>query len=164
MNLEGEGNLEVTGDSLPPTADAKRVKCYRIQDCVGRGPFRPGFSKLWADEDFAPGMVPMPTWMEEFGIDACTRLGQPGESFGSAVRSPAEIGKWFSYSERNRLRKFGFHLVEISGARIMAESEHQLLIATSKALKACSKVLPWSYIDRSPLETRSVGEVSEPSQ
>jgi hypothetical protein len=147
--------VDPKGDLVPATlrsaGPAAGEKFYRVQDCIGRGPFRPGFSAIWADEDFAPGMLPMPTWMEEFGVDACLRLGTRGESFGSAVRTPAEIGKWFSYSERNRLRKLGFRLVEITGARVLAESENQALIASPKPFRDVSKALPWSFVDRPPL-------------
>jgi hypothetical protein len=39
---------------------------FRVQDSRGRGPFAPGFSRQWADREFAPGMVALPTWIEEF--------------------------------------------------------------------------------------------------
>ena len=35
------------------------MRVFRVQDANGRGPFRPGFSREWCDDDFAPGMLPL---------------------------------------------------------------------------------------------------------
>ena len=41
------------------------MRIYRIQDAEGRGPYRPGFSNKWLDENpRALGLLP---WFEEFG-------------------------------------------------------------------------------------------------
>lgn len=106
------------------------MKVYRIQDLEGRGPFKPGFSKFWCDEYFAPGQKALPTWMEKFGHDAIDRLARPGERyFGSAVRTMNKLDEWFSRQEQEKLLQFGYNSVVIIGGRILAESENQLLIA-----------------------------------
>src|SRR5262245_6350137 len=71
----GDGTKErMGGDAV--------TRVFRIQDAEGRGPFKPGFSNRWTDEDFAPGMKPMPPWGDEFGWDLIERLGYPDEHFG----------------------------------------------------------------------------------
>lgn len=118
---------------------------YRIQDADGRGPFRPGFSQKWADDDFAPGMKRLPTWGQEFGNDLITRTGFAHEHFGSAVRNLDDLGKWFSPSEMHRLHFLGFHIVMMRAGRILAESENQLVIARRHPLRSHIHVVPWPF-------------------
>lgn len=121
-------------------------RIYRIQDNEGRGPFRPGFSRQWADEVFAPGMIPLPTFMEEFGCDIIDRLGRPAEFFGSGVRKLADLGKWFSTTERQRLAVLGFGIRTMKVSRILAESENQLVFARSMPLTFRATLIPWSEL------------------
>lgn len=116
---------------------------YRVQDLAGRGPFKPGFSRKWADQDFAPGIVPLPTFMEEFGVDIIERLGQDGEHFGSAVRTLEQINKWFSSTERRKLNRLGYRLVKMEADRILAESKNQLLIARKRPFHRDILVVFW---------------------
>lgn len=100
-------------------------RVFRIQDKDGRGPFRPGFSKMWLDEDIGD-RVALPSWIEEFGADAFAQA--PGGSCGfSAVRTINKIRDWFTDTERQRLYGFGFYLVEVPDAHVIRESEHQVL-------------------------------------
>lgn len=119
------------------------MRVFRIQDQDGRGPFKPGFSKYWADSDFAPGMKALPPFMEEFGPDAINRLAMPGERhFGSAVRGVGKLREWFSDAERERLAGLGYYIGAIDHARVLAESENQLLIASRVPFSSCV-VVPW---------------------
>jgi hypothetical protein len=110
------------------------ISVYRIQDHEGRGQFKPGFSAIWSDEFFVPGVEAMPTWIEEFGHDLVERLGFPGEHYGSAVRTLPEINKWFSANEQERLRRMGYNIVSMTVDRILAESKNQLVFARKKPL------------------------------
>lgn len=107
---------------------------YRVQDHKGRGPFKPGLSKRWADEVFAPGQEELPTFMEEFGNDLIERLGRPGEYYGSAVRSADKIKRWFSEAERTKLHKLGYRLVSMKADRVLAESSNQIVFARRRPL------------------------------
>lgn len=86
------------GRGLDKTAFA----LYRIQDADGRGPFRPGFSKNWADENFGPGVESLPTIMEDFGETVLRSLNNPAEHYGTAVRKPIQLCRWFSKTEMER--------------------------------------------------------------
>jgi hypothetical protein len=91
----------------------EKTTVYRIQDDVGRGPFRPGFSHRWADDSFTAGCKAFPTWMEEFGDHLIQKRGRPGEHFGSAVRSIEKLCEWFSPTERLKLAAMGFNAVSV---------------------------------------------------
>lgn len=120
------------------------MKVYRVQDAEGRGPFKPGFSKVWCDPDFAPGQKALPTWLEEFGHDAIDRLARPDERyFGSAVRKIGKLREWFSDSERQKLKELGYNIAAIRGGRILAESENQLLIARHTSFATNCLIMPW---------------------
>lgn len=100
-------------------------RVFRIQDREGRGPFRPGFSRLWLDADIGD-RARLPSWIEEFGEDAFD--GVPDRACGfSAVRTIEQLRAWFSDGERRRLHEFGFAAVEVPDANILRASEHQVL-------------------------------------
>lgn len=120
---------------------------YRVQDEDGRGPFRPGFSCEWADEEIAPGMDALPTWPEEFGCDLIDRCGRRGEHFGTAVRSAKLLGKWFSATERHRLQMLGFNAVRLRTNRVLAESENQLVFARTRPLNRGAIIIPWPVVN-----------------
>lgn len=113
---------------------SERPIVFRIQDRKGCGPFKPGVSKKWCDDDFGPGVKNHPTMMEEFGHDLIDRKGLPGEHYGTAVRDVEKLAEWFSASEREKLRKLGYRVVSMKIDRILAESPNQLIFARHKPL------------------------------
>jgi hypothetical protein len=119
------------------------MSVYRVQDHNGRGPFRPGFSQVWCDKDFAIGVWPHPTWMEEFGADLILKHRQPGEYYGSAVRTREALNGWFSSTEQRRLKHLGFKIVEMDIARVLAESTCQLVVARFVPLYVGITIHPW---------------------
>lgn len=122
------------------------VRVFRVQDARGKGPFQPGFSRFWADAHFAPGMKPLPTWMEEFGADLVDKSSSPDEHVGSAVRTLSDIGKWFSASERARLESLGFNVVALNVGRVLAESENQLVFARSAPCNRGATLIAWAAV------------------
>jgi hypothetical protein len=123
--------------SIPTT------RVYRVQDGEGRGPFRPGFSRHWADETFRGRVKPFPTWMQEFGADLIERLGKGDEHFGSAVRTPEKLCEWFSPMERAKLALLGYSAVSLSIYRVLAESENQLVFARKFPLHRDALIIQW---------------------
>lgn len=121
---------------------------YRIQDDVGRGPFRPGFSHQWADDSFTAGCKCFPTWMEEFGETLIQRRGRAGEHFGSAVRTIDKLCEWFSPTERLKLAAIGFNAVSVPIDRVLAESENQLVFARKLPLHWGVVTIPWAVVPR----------------
>lgn len=125
-----------------------KATVYRIQDDVGRGPFRPGLSQHWADDSFTAGCKEFPTWMEEFGEHLIQKRGRPGEHFGSAVRSIDKLCEWFSPTERLKLAAMGFNAVSMPIDRVLAESQNQLVFARNLPLHWCVVVVPWTVVPR----------------
>jgi hypothetical protein len=120
------------------------TRVYRIQDSEGRGPWRPGFSCLWADSGFGPGVENLPPWTKEFGPDLLARRGLPGEYYGCAVRRLSDLSRWVSATERQKLAALGFEVVSLRPDRVLAESRNQLVFATRVPLKrAAATVVPW---------------------
>lgn len=117
---------------------------YRIQAKDGRGPYRPGFSQVWCDDDFAPGVQPLPTWMEEFGYENVVKRARRDEQIGSAVRAVGNLDKWFSRAEQERLAALGFFIACITRVRVLAESENQLVIARRVPFCKKYRVIPWN--------------------
>lgn len=101
---------------------------YRVQDSEGRGPFKPGFSKLWVQtrtdhENLQP-------WFIEFGrID---RDVLTGETSGSACRSIEQLRRWFTKGEYRKLKKYGYKAVKMNVDRIIAESTIQCFVGRAK--------------------------------
>jgi len=114
----------------------------RVQDASGRGPFRPGFTHEWADTVFIPGQDPLPPWFAEFGFDLLDST-EHGEHVGCAVRTHAQICRWFSAPERARLSALGFSVVETRAGRVLAESENQLVFANRMPLRYGVVTKPW---------------------
>lgn len=109
------------------------ARVFRIQDCEGRGPFRPGFSTMWLDDDVGD-RVALPSWIEEFGDDAFDGVPDGAHGF-SAVRSLDKLCEWFTASERSRLYTFGFSVVEVPNANVIHESQHQVLCWREQPLR-----------------------------
>lgn len=95
----------------------------RIEDAERRGPYRPGVSHLWADEEGPP---PPPPWGVEFGMGILD-LRKPGENMQCGFRDEAQLRRWFSLPELYRLQLLGYRIVEVDAVRIVAESKHQVV-------------------------------------
>ena len=135
--------IRASGEDYDASTVIGSPRVFRVQDREGRGPFKPGFSKMWCDDDFAPGQENLPTFLEEFGFDIIDRLGKPGEYYGSAVRTIAEICRWFSATERARLASLDYNIVSLRANRILAESKNQLLIARRAPLANGAIIVSW---------------------
>jgi len=122
------------------------ARVYRIQDREGRGPWRPGFSRVWCDAEYGPGVEPLPPWGVEFGLALIERRGLPGEHYGCAVRKPQELRRWVSATERRRLAELGFNVVSVRADRVLAESRNQIVFASRTPLARAAIILPWGVV------------------
>lgn len=110
-------------------------KIYRVQHKKdGRGPYRPGFTFQWLDtnrDDYE-----RPPHFMEFGHDFLDRI--PFRfSAGSGFRDLEQLKKWFSNSELNKLKDFGFKVVKLKVNRIIEESDKQLFFVSSRHMIDC---------------------------
>lgn len=128
-----------------PNSEEEAV-LMRIQDQSGRGPWRPGFSMKWIDPDkddslCPPMFVEFPKW--RMAIDRAAREGLV--HFGCCVRGEEGLLRWFTREELNRLRGFGFNIVDASRLVPICESDSQI-IAASRWPLSYLPVLPWHEV------------------
>lgn len=124
------------------------IRVYRVQNVEGSGPFKPGMSKFWADDDFQDDCKPHEIWPVAFGADLIHRKGRDGEHFGSAVREVHKIREWFSDAEAARIGLLGYQLVALNVDRILAENDAQLVFARRQPLANGAIVVPWPQKER----------------
>lgn len=101
---------------------------YRVQDADGRGPFKPGFSKVWVQE--RKDHENLQPWFVEFG-----RVDQKvitGETAGSACKTLEQLRRWFTKKEYKQLQKYGYKAVKMEVNRIIAESDIQCFVGRAK--------------------------------
>lgn len=113
---------------------SERQMIFRVQDKDGRGPFKPGFSKHWLDHELH---CQHRSWIEEFGLEILSNRKE-GEYLACGCRSMQKIREWFSDSELERLRDFGYDIVTIDIDRVIAESDNQVVFARRRPLKFLS--------------------------
>lgn len=107
---------------------------YRVQDVDGRGPWRPGFSRIWVQEraDHA-NLLP---WPQEFGMGILPRGDWPfGKHFGCACRTLEQLRRWFSPQEYATLQSYGYQAVQMEAARVLAESQIKLVFQRPRPLR-----------------------------
>lgn len=103
---------------------------YRIQDKDGRGPWKPGFSSKWVeDREDHEKLLP---WYVEFGpVHERLLFGEVG---GSGCLTLKQLRRWFTASEYETLKKFGYYAVKMEVGRILAESDIQCVFGRAKPL------------------------------
>ena len=118
---------------------------YRVQDPEGRGPFRPGFSRYWLDEDLGERSR-LPSWGEEFGHDLISKNYRKRHHYGSAVKTLHEVTIWFSASELLRLKLYGYSVVKLQADRILAESTVQVVFERKKPFNIGAEIIPLAHV------------------
>lgn len=117
------------------------TRVYRIQDAEGRGPYRPGFSGRWTDDDHHRN----PPFYVEFGlpIGSIAKRFKMDESGGCAFRKIDDLTRWFSVPERSKLEGLGYFIASMEVDRIIAESRNQVVFARRKPLWTDYLLVPW---------------------
>lgn len=110
---------------------------YRVQDREGRGPYRPGFSQRWADED---GPDCPPWWIEtgESMEAAMSRMSDPSLHYGCGFDTLAQLHQWFTRGELRRLDRLGFKLVSFAPDKIIARTDRQVVFGHGSRLASLS--------------------------
>lgn len=106
------------------------VTVYRVQDLNGRGPYQRGFSDVWVRGN--PDDRELPAMLDEFpGI---LERFTPGMWCGCGCRTIEGLRRWFIPEEYRILKRHGFHAVRMTVARIVAESDAQLVFERGQRL------------------------------
>ena len=101
----------------------QQMKVYRLQDENGRGPFKPGFTRYWAENRDRPLDI-----ISAFGLSWRAEIPR-GWAVGCACRSLQELDRWFSLTERERLFDMGYRIVALKPDMILREGDGQVIIA-----------------------------------
>ncbi len=104
----------------------------RVQDSRGRGPWRPGLSSQWCDNNRDFGLPAIFVDLPDFSR-IVQRAYQCGLHFGCATRQE-RFCDWFTPREQARLAVLGFHVADASRAEILAETINQVLIGSPRPL------------------------------
>ena len=117
------------------------VVAYRVQADDGRGPWRPGWSHTWIDDE-APADRLTETIMDLMPINELMAL--PAEmSWGCACRTQDALMRWFTLRERTRLGAAGFYPVRLNADVVLAESPWQMLIGRTRPFSEGATRLRW---------------------
>ena len=116
--------------------DARRLRMnemqriFRVQDRKGIGPYKPGFTVTWYDEDCRA--LQRPAFYTEFGTAIVGKIHLHSLNkfqCGCGFRTLEQLHAWFSNSELDKLFYFGYSIVTMVPDAILAESEKQLVFA-----------------------------------
>jgi hypothetical protein len=115
---------------------------YRVQAQDGRGPWRPGFSKYWIDEDSQrPLQLDVVT---AFGLVWLNKIPR-GWSAGCGCRTIDALFKWFTPTEQRRLADFGYTPVLITADKIIEENADQVIFARRRPFNESVIVMKWQH-------------------
>lgn len=123
-----------------------RIFVYRVQASDGRGPWRPGFSERWIDNDAPVGRL-SETIMDLMPIRELRSLPDTMH-YGCACRTLTGLRDWFTAIEIARLESLGFYPVRINVDQILAESPWQMLVGRVRPFADGASRLRWNA-DRS---------------
>ncbi|MEM9717331.1 MAG: hypothetical protein AAF826_12525 [Pseudomonadota bacterium] len=106
----------------------------RMQDANGRGPWKPGFSDKWVDNN---RRFDLPALQEDFGVDFAPMVDAAfnrGLHLGTAVKGQEKFNMWFTPSERVKLAMFGYRIVDASSCEVLGETNWQVIIGSPNPL------------------------------
>ena len=118
------------------TQSGESITLYRVQDSDGRGPYKPGISHIWSDQDSTAGAP----YFEEFGWQILDTIPQ-GMHSGCAFQTMDQLHAWFSQAELNRLLRMGYQIVTVKADGIAAQSDRQTVFWCRRPLKFATPFL-----------------------
>lgn len=105
---------------------------YRIQDEIGRGPWRPGFSSHWviSRDDHC---YLLPYYVEFMKMPDLFECNQD-HYVACGCRTIKQLKRWFIKQEYKTLLKYGYRAVVLDAEKIIAESDKQCVFRRTKPL------------------------------
>lgn len=122
------------------------TRIYRIQDVQGRGPFKPGHTRLWADPTKISQPIGLIYQHSLTELRAMMREKAPDLALGFGCRSFEQLTAWFTVSEFRRLDALGYMLAAMDVDVIVAENKNEVLFG--RALPLNSAVATESLLER----------------
>lgn len=90
-----------------------KTTVYRIQDKDGRGPFKPGYTDTWLDNDrtfFPKAPIREQQWIQ--------KIADPDFHIAFVCETIDQLKNWVSETEYARLKKDGYNAVKIAVDKI----------------------------------------------
>lgn len=115
-------------------------RVYRVQDAQGRGPWKPGFSAHWIDQNSDQRL--QEDVLSAFGLSWREEI-PAGWHCGCACRTLEQLFAWFTPVEMRRLEAFGYAPVSIDADMIIRENSDQVIFARRRRLNKGAILLPW---------------------
>jgi hypothetical protein len=110
---------------------------YRIQDSMGRGPYKPGFSQLWTEdrpdsefEQLKPIYSEFPHFLQK---------STPGYHLGVGCLTIEQLQRWITPSEWQTLQNYGYDCCIIQPDRIVEQSNIQCIFECRLPIRSCVK-------------------------
>lgn len=132
----------MANSTTTPLSPSRRETLYRVQAADGRGPWRPGLSKYWVEDDSEERLKRHPDILTAFGWKWRAEIPY-GWACGCACRSLEALMSWFTPLERQRLESMGYAPVALMADKIIRESAEQVLFARRDALHVNVAPLSW---------------------
>ena len=111
------------------------TEIVRIQDRDGRGPWKPGFSRVWVED--RPDHDLLVPWYQQFGWVQSKCI--VGMYMGCGCRTVEQLRRWFTPTEYSRLLTHGYRAVRLDVGRILAESDIQLVFELARPLREAAR-------------------------
>lgn len=127
------------------------MKIIRVQDRFGRGPWRPGLSSKWVDDNRDFSLPPIFLEIPNFA-SICDKAHANQLHVGCAVVAE-RFQDWFTKSEIKKLRGLGFRPVNATLCIILAKTPTQILIASKSPLSKLTR-LSWQFGANLKIEAR----------
>jgi hypothetical protein len=107
---------------------------YRVQDSDGRGPWKPGTSHRWVDNDQPHDRwAHLLPWYAQFG--PVHEKVMSWEHGGCGCLTVECLRQWFTPGEYRKLLDLGYRAVSMRVDRIIAQSDIQVYFGREKRLK-----------------------------
>jgi hypothetical protein len=114
------------------------ITIYRMQDRSGRGPWKPGFSKMWVEDRTEEEFAALKAIQEL--VDYAT-LSEPKGHRGCGCRTLAQLRRWFTPTEYARLLDWDYTCVQMEVDRVLFSNDVQVLFERRKPLRKDIRVV-----------------------
>lgn len=108
-------------------------KIYRVQDAEGRGPWKPGFSQVWATDRPESEIAKLIPIQQDFPNLRQIIENNAGKHFGVGCTSLPQLRHWITEAEYATLLKHGYQCVSLA-AEIIAMSDIQCVFCRHRPL------------------------------
>lgn len=109
-----------------------RPTVFRIQDYLGKGPWKPGFSMAWASDRTSDDYLKIKS--PDIRKIRLASMMSDMPYIGYGCLSEDDLRIWINKEEYSRLKEFGYRSVFMTADRILMKTENQCLFSRAYPL------------------------------